>query len=86
MLALRAYIQIGFDVGLPDGLPAAHALGPKTLRADLSFTVIRCAIAAGPGFVFAIISLEPGHRKLSEIQWTMNSCQRSVHALSQSAF
>ena len=33
VLALGADVQVGFEIGLPDGLAAAHALDPEALGA-----------------------------------------------------
>jgi hypothetical protein len=37
MLALRANVQVGFEIGLEDGLAAAQALDPQALGAHVSF-------------------------------------------------
>jgi len=65
VLALGADVQVGFEVGLPDGLAAAHALGPKALGAHLSPAGIGGTVATGVGFVLTFVTLEPGHGGLS---------------------
>jgi hypothetical protein len=61
MLALGAHVQVSFQFRLPNGLAAAQALGPQTFGANVSFARVRAPIAAGAGFVLAVITLEPGH-------------------------
>jgi hypothetical protein len=64
VLALGADVQVGFEVRLPDGLPAAQALGPQALGAHLSFAGVGTTpIAARARLVFAVFALEPGHPK-----------------------
>jgi hypothetical protein len=55
--ALWADVQIGFVVGLVNGLAASKTLDPQTLRADspLAVTVLRY------GRNIAIFAFEPGH-------------------------
>ncbi len=64
MLALGADVQVGFEIGLADRLAAAEALDPQAVGADPAFgaSAVR---ARWPGLVFAILSLEPGHRHSS---------------------
>ena len=61
VLALRADVQIGFEVGLVDRLPAAETLDPETLGADSPLAVAR-VWTDRYRFVFAVLAFEPGHR------------------------
>ena len=62
MLALRTNIQVGFQVGLENRLPATWTLDPQALRANTLLAPIRAPVLrAGAGLVFAVLSLEPGH-------------------------
>jgi hypothetical protein len=49
--AFGADLEIGFELGLPDGLAAAVALGPEAFGAD----------AIGAGLKFVVFAPEPGH-------------------------
>ena len=60
VLALGADVEVGFKIGLADGLAAAGALDPEALGADTFFGVV-AAIVAG-AFELAVFTLEPGHR------------------------
>ena len=59
VLALGADVQVGFEVGLPDGLAAAGALDPEALSAYTFFLVVV------RGFELAVFALKPGHRLLA---------------------
>src|SRR5581483_1740392 len=77
MLALGTYVQVGFEIGLPDRGPAPWALGPQPFCAYLAFarigTVVR-AFAARAGEI-AVFALEPGHTE-PHCKWMKPLCCR----------
>jgi hypothetical protein len=61
MLALRAHVEVGFELCLPDSLSATEALDPQTLGAHSFGSRIRGFLGARAGLVIATFTLEPGH-------------------------
>ena len=77
MLALGADVQVGGQIGFPDGLAAAHAFDPEALGAD-RVLAIAVGVGARParGRVIAVFSLEPGHSQKSLYGRGRDRCQR----------